>query len=225
MNSYELTSIWFQFAFENPEKIKPGHHALYFWCIELCNSLGWKEKFGLPTQHSMEVIGIKNYKTYIDYLNDLIAFGYIELIQKSNNQYTSNIIALVKNNKATTKAYTKALSKQLSKQCQSNYQSSVTVDKPLTNKPLTNKQDKQKETFSPPSSIEVCNYFKEKGYSEVLAKKAFDYYHVSNWKDSKGTQVKNWKQKMISVWFKEENKVEQNNKNNRPPVFISEENE
>jgi hypothetical protein len=39
-----------------------------------------------------------------------------------------------------------------------------------------------------------------------LANKAFKYYETGNWKDGKGNQVKNWKQKMQSVWFKEENK-------------------
>jgi hypothetical protein len=136
MNSYSLTSVWFQFAFDNPEKVKPGHHALYFWCIELCNSLGWKEKFGLPTQHTMDVLGIKNYKTYSNHLHDLVDFGFINFVQLSKNQYTSNIIALVKNTKALPKAYTKALSKHIPKQVQST----VSIDKLINNKLINNKQ-------------------------------------------------------------------------------------
>lgn len=61
--------------------------------------------------------------------------------------------------------------------------------------------------FVPPTLLEVENYFAENQYSKITAKKAFDYYEVGNWKDSKGNQVKNWKQKMQSVWFKEENKL------------------
>ena len=64
MNSYELSKNWFQNSFENPDLIKPNHTALYFFIIELCNRLGWKEKFGLPTSMVMEAIGVKNYKTY-----------------------------------------------------------------------------------------------------------------------------------------------------------------
>jgi hypothetical protein len=48
----------------------------------------------------------------------------------------------------------------------------------------------------------------EKGFTEQSAQKAFSYYDISNWKDSKGNPVKNWKQKMISVWFKDENKIQ-----------------
>lgn len=68
------------------------------------------------------------------------------------------------------------------------------------------KRAKKINKFIPPSEQEVVDYFKEKGYLEESAKKAFEYYETGEWKDSKGTPVKNWKQKMISVWFKEENK-------------------
>lgn len=67
------------------------------------------------------------------------------------------------------------------------------------------KVNKSKEEFKPPSFQEVESFFSEKGYSAAAAKKAFDYYDASNWVDSKGNQVKNWKQKMIAVWFKPEN--------------------
>ena len=61
--------------------------------------------------------------------------------------------------------------------------------------------------FTPPPLEEVILYFTENGFSKELAEKAFKYYETGNWKDGKGNQVKNWKQKMQSVWFKEENKT------------------
>lgn len=73
------------------------------------------------------------------------------------------------------------------------------------------RKQKPKTVFIPPLEIDVINYFKENGYSESSAKKAFNYYSTGNWKDSKGTAIKNWKQKMISVWFKDENKQLQPN--------------
>ena len=57
-----------------------------------------------------------------------------------------------------------------------------------------------------PDLDQVKLYFIENGYPEQLAVKAFNYYHVAGWKDSNGKQVRNWKQKMQSVWFKDENK-------------------
>jgi len=95
-NGYLLSRNWFDFCFENPEKIKPVHTALYFFCIDLCNRLGWKKKFGLPTAMTKEAIGIKSYNSYKKTLNDLIDFGFIKMIETSKNQYSSNVISLTK---------------------------------------------------------------------------------------------------------------------------------
>lgn len=58
-----------------------------------------------------------------------------------------------------------------------------------------------------PSQQEVIQFFQDKGYSAESAIRAFDYYNVSGWKDREGKAVRNWKQKMIAVWFKDENKI------------------
>lgn len=57
-----------------------------------------------------------------------------------------------------------------------------------------------------PTLIQVCEYFKEKGYTEISAKKAFDYYDANQWRDKNNKPVLNWKQKMIANWMKDENK-------------------
>jgi len=129
MNSYELSRNWFNWCFENPEKISPNHTAMYFFIIEHCNRLGWKEKFGLPMEMTKDAIGIKNYRTYSNTLNDLIEWGFIALIQKSKNQYSSNVIAIVKNTKANTKALDKAMQTHSQKQVESI----VCIDKPDNN--------------------------------------------------------------------------------------------
>ena len=74
------------------------------------------------------------------------------------------------------------------------------------------KEKKVVNKFTPPSQIEVIDYFNQNGYSNESADKAFKYYETGNWKDGKGNQVKNWKQKMQSVWFKEDNKIKPVNK-------------
>jgi hypothetical protein len=136
MNSYELSRNYFDWCFENPEKITPNHTAIYFFAVEHCNRLGWKEKFGLPSQMVMDAIGIKNWRTYIKAFNDLTEWGFFELIQKSKNQYSSNIIAIVNNTKATTKALDKAMQTHVQKQGQSI----VSIDKPNNNKQQTDEQ-------------------------------------------------------------------------------------
>lgn len=124
MDVFSLSRNWFEFCFNNPEKIKPGHSAVYFFAIEHCNRLGWKDKFGFPSQMVMEAVGIKNWRTYSAILKELVGFGFIEMIEISKNQYSSNIIAIVKNTKAHTKALDKALQKHSTKQ----RQSTVSID-------------------------------------------------------------------------------------------------
>lgn len=81
----------------------------------------------------------------------------------------------------------------------------------------TEDKARNEKGFIPPTPEEVRQYFSDKGYSEEAANKAYDYYSAGNWKDSKGKRVKNWKQKMIAVWFKAENlkTIENGNKEGR----------
>lgn len=67
-------------------------------------------------------------------------------------------------------------------------------------------EPKKPKGFTPPTIDEVKQYFLDNGYTEQSAVKSFNYYDVANWSDSKGNKIKNWKQKMQGVWFKDENK-------------------
>jgi hypothetical protein len=196
INSYELSRKWFDWSFENPEKISPNHAAIYFFAIEHCNRLGWRNKFGFPTQMVMDAIGIKKHQTYIKYFNDLVEWGFFELVQKSINQYSANIISLVSAKPKSGKALDKAIITHAAKQINPIGQSNSSIDKPINN--ITNKQI---------NINDIKLYFLDNGYSEIAAKRFFDYYSVADWKDSKGNKVKNWKQKAQAVWFKPENKI------------------
>ncbi|AQW96692.1 hypothetical protein BBD31_01715 [Elizabethkingia anophelis] len=133
MNIYDLSRSFWDFAFENPDKIKPNHSAMFFFAVEHCNRLGWKEKFGFPSTLAMEAIGIKSYNTYINTLNELVEFGFIRIIEKSKNQYSSNVIALSNFNKAYNEALDKALTKHLTKQSESTVQSIDSINIPIYN--------------------------------------------------------------------------------------------
>lgn len=67
---------------------------------------------------------------------------------------------------------------------------------------------KPKNSFVPPKVEEVKMFFKEKGYTEEAAVKAFDYYTDGNWHDKSGSPVRNWKLKM-HVWFKDGYKIQE----------------
>lgn len=67
-------------------------------------------------------------------------------------------------------------------------------------------ETKPEKKFNPPSLEEVKAYFRENGYNEDKAVRAFNGYDVAGWVDSKGKKILNWKQKMIQVWFVDENR-------------------
>lgn len=71
------------------------------------------------------------------------------------------------------------------------------------------RKEPSKKEFIPPTLQDTIEFFKSKGYSDLGAKKAYEYYSLGGWKDSKGNQVINWKQKMVSNWFRDEFKVKQ----------------
>ena len=87
----------------------------------------------------------------------------------------------------------------------------VTSYVPISNQPKV-KESKVKESrkgkiFSPPILEDVKIYFKENGYSQESAERFFNGYNVAGWIDSRGNQIKVWKQKAQQVWFKPENKT------------------
>jgi hypothetical protein len=146
MDSYTLSRNFFNWSFENPEKISPNHSAIYFFAIEHCNRLGWRNKFGFPTQMAMDAIGIKKHQTYIRYFNDLVNWGFFTLIQKSQNQYSSNIISLISDLPKNGKALDKAIINHRAKQTETIGQSNSSIDKPINN--ITNIQINKEQLFN-----------------------------------------------------------------------------
>jgi len=215
MNSYELSRNWFDWCFENPEKISPNHTAMYFFIIEHCNRLGWKEKFGLPMEMTKDAIGIKNYRTYSNTLNDLIEWGFITLVQKSKNQYSSNVIAIVKNTKASAKALDKAMQKHNQKQVESI----VCIDKPNNN--ITIEHNNNIEV----RKINFANSLKPflETYGKELLNDFYLYWCEHGEKDKK---MRFEKEKSFDInlrlsrWFKnDKNKNETNTQNTRRDIF------
>ena len=140
MDIFKLNRNFWDFAFANPDKIKPNHCSVYYFSIEHCNRLGWKKKFGFPTSMVMEATGIKSYSVYKKTFDELCQFGFFEIIELSKNQYSSNIIALQENYKANDKALDKALIKHTTKQSESTGESISSIDIQETNIQETKKQ-------------------------------------------------------------------------------------
>lgn len=70
------------------------------------------------------------------------------------------------------------------------------------------KQIELKESFTPPTIDEVREYCEERN-NGVDYQKFYEYYDIAGWIDGKGKPVKNWKQKMIATWEKNNPKKEE----------------
>lgn len=231
ITGYELSRNWFDWCYENPELITPTHTAMYFFIIEHWNRMGQKDKFGLPSEMTKDALGIKNYKTFAKAFNDLIDWGFIKLIQKSKNQYSSNIIALVKNTKANTKALTKASLKHVPKQVQRI----VGIFKPnnlITLEPNNTLLGEKKNEKNWRDDFEVYKENVRNGYREIMEdeawfKKQSEFYPNVNilksiekscvnfwiteagWKNKKKakTETINWKLTFANAISQPQNKV------------------
>lgn len=132
MNGYHVyPRQWFSFAFENPDVVSGNHGIVYLWAVELNNRLGWVKKFGIPSEMAMSAAGIKSYKTYSKIFEDLVRWGFFEVHQRSSNQYTADIIALVNfteaHTEASAEANTKALTNAILSQQPEQYHGSVGI--------------------------------------------------------------------------------------------------
>ena len=187
MTSYELSRNYFDWCFENPEKISPNHTAIYFFAIEHCNRLGWRDKFGFPTQMAMDAIGIKKNQTYTRYLNELVDFGFIKMVQKSTNQYSANIISLISAKPKNGKALDKAIVRHGVKQTESMWQSNSTIDKPITNNNITSK----------PTIEEFISYALE---NKPKANKQELIVKYKSWENNDWSITRKDKKEPIKIW-------------------------
>jgi len=74
--------------------------------------------------------------------------------------------------------------------------------------------ENKKKNFEPPTLEEVKAWFIENGSTAEAGAKAWQYYTDGNWCDSKGSPVKNWRQKMRGGrWL--DVKAEQRNEGNQ----------
>jgi len=103
MDIFKLISRYVEFCEKNPETVNNTASALYLYLLNLNNKLSWPDKFGLPRDHVMMVLGTSSHKTFSRAVDYLVQNGFIKQLSKSQNQYQSNVFALVKNTTARLK--------------------------------------------------------------------------------------------------------------------------
>ena len=199
-NWYNLSRQWFDYCFENPEKINTNHTALYMFIIDRWNRFWQKEKFWLPADFTMEALQIKSRNTYYKIFNDLIEMWFIEIIEKSKNQNTANIIKLacVKNNQADKPALDIA-----------NMQATNPAPVPAeehnkTNKQINNLTNKQILSKDKEQSSEIIKVDKRDLEIDIIIEtmKSFNLWIVDDTIQKQRRYWKLIKDKMLKIkWF------------------------
>ncbi len=67
-------------------------------------------------------------------------------------------------------------------------------------KQYTKHSGRSSSSLTPPTVAEVREYAASRGLPDFDAQRFIDYYAAADWNDAKGKPVRNWKQKLISVW-------------------------
>lgn len=132
MNTFELSRVFFDYCINNPDKIKTGNIALYYFIIDHCNRLGWPDKIGLPSYYAMTVLGIARYETYKAYLQTLVDCGFVNIVELSKNQYTSTVISLNGAKLKNSKPHRTAIVEHTGEQSVSIPDSNSSIIKPKT---------------------------------------------------------------------------------------------
>ena len=143
MTGYDFSRKIFNWSFENEDKSNPTLIAVYLFLVEVNNRLGWKSTFSITAKEVQTACCIKSYNTFKKNFDSLIEYGFVKIAVKSKNQYTANIIALSKFNKALDTALDKALMKHLIKQSEST----CDIHKQVNNKQVNNKQYSENIVF------------------------------------------------------------------------------
>ena len=94
MNLFELNRAWFAFAAENPDRVRPLHHAIVFFVLEQANASRWAGEFACDTVEACRLLGIAKKQTFLDGLKELMAFGVVREVRPARGRYADRLISL-----------------------------------------------------------------------------------------------------------------------------------
>lgn len=104
LNGYSLTKGWFEFVLDHPGTINASHTSLYLVLIEINNRLDWRENFAITSSECMALMPCSSRTTFSKCLKDLVDWGFVDIVIKSSNQYSANVISLYKKCTSTSTA-------------------------------------------------------------------------------------------------------------------------
>lgn len=167
---FDFNRAWFNHAFDNPD-VRPVHHAIYYFAIELNNKLGWKDQFDFPSSQAMEATGIKSYNTYIKAFREIVEWNFFILYRKSQNQYQANIIGLSKIDKSLNTSFDKSVLNHL--------QDQIVITEQITDSKDIHDTNRPKNQYKP-KNPDYCEKDFLKDWNELRTKHLKKPSHLNN---------------------------------------------
>ena len=200
------------------DDLSPLHISMYNALFYIWNDSMFDSELNIHRNEIMNFSKIKNVTTYTNTLRDLERLGYLKYMPSHNPLKCSKVTMYTFGHSGVTTTVTTTV--------QSGGNTTVHTDATLykllnletikllnDNADLVNlkletwiKDSMKTDKYAKRTIENAIAYFNENGYTKEGAEKFFNYYDVAGWKDSKGKEVKNWKQKAQAIWFKDEYK-------------------
>ena len=170
------------------------------------DELSWKLRRNVT--ETLQKLLHRNLVTFIDWENgrETVAITHWNKRQFKSDHVSERVRKYREKQRISECNVTETLQKRYCNGADTDTDTDTEKKEPSTPLPPTPKKKAPVKIPKPPSQDEVVEYFESHGYSADAAIKAYQYYDAGQWKDSKGNPVRSWKQKMIAVWFKDENK-------------------
>lgn len=171
-------------------------YGLYWYCIELITGKINADNITFSLEHDARIIARNTGSTPEKVSKMMQYFVELGLFENSNGVITCIKLAKRLDQSQTSNPKMRKMIQEIKQNHDGVMMESCKnrIDKNRIDK---NKKPKTKR-FVPPTLQQVIDYAIIRNQSDELAKKFFDYYDAGNWRDAKGNQVKNWKQKFIT---------------------------
>jgi len=195
MNYITEILAFYDWLIENP--ISANAQALWHRLMAYNNDFGWRSEFTVTNGRLCEDLCISQ-SELIKIRTLLHEKGLIEY--QNGNKNRCGIYKLIRFDSTDCAKFTNC-TPDCSTDSANSEQNRDTLDK-LNNISILNNINKKiysrkNKVFIPPTLDEVIEYCRARG-NNVDAKYFYEYFTESGWVDSKGSPVKNWKQKIIT---------------------------
>lgn len=160
------------------ERLTPHHVSLYLALFHCWNSNHFKNPVSLTRQEVMSLSRIGSANTYVKCLKDLHEWGYVQYMP-SYNPMRGSKINLYRFDIADDKAGNTT-----------GDIGAVQVVIPSLN--VLNNTETNTKREREPTLENVLEYFLEKKYNTLEARKFFNHYQANGWKQGGKTEIQDW---------------------------------